>query len=152
MHIYCIENVPDICDGFVQRNKEVHNRNTKQSNDFHLRFARFDARKFSLRFHGATIWNGFFFAIYLNVFKQMIRKHLNDLNVHAFVTHFKKMSLIIGRLYYHFRLRYIICQKLVLVVQLLISHYRFGTLAAFMATAPATVSFGGEKIICHLRS
>ena len=54
------------------------------------------------------------------------------------------MTLIIGWLYYHFQ-RNIIRKKLVLVVQLLSSHYRFGTLAAFMVTTPATrVSFGGD--------
>ena len=29
------------------------------------------------------------------------------------------------------------CKKLVLEMQLLLSHYRFGTLAAFMVTTPA---------------
>ena len=41
--------------------------------------------------------------------------------------------------------RRILCRKLVFVVQLLLSHCRFGTLAAFMVTTPATrVSFGGD--------
>ena len=113
-----------------------------------MRFARLDVRKFSLRIHGVTIWNDIPLYIKkassLNVFKQMLRKHLIDMNVHGFVTQFQKMSLIIGWLYYHFQ-RNIICKKLVLVVQPLLSHYRFGTLAAFMVTTPATrASFGGD--------
>ena len=54
---YCNDNMPDIFNGFFQRNSERHIRNTRQSNDFHVRFARLDVRKFSLRIHGATIWN-----------------------------------------------------------------------------------------------
>ena len=145
---YSNDNVPDIFDGFFQRKSELHNRNTRQSNDLHVRFAGLEIRKFSLRIHGATIWNDtplyIKHAISLNVFKQMLRKHLSDKNVHGFVTHFQLMSLIIGWIYYHFQ-RNIICRKLVFVVQLLLSHCRFGTLAAFMVTTPATrVSFGGD--------
>ena len=57
MYNYCNDNMPDIFNGFFQRNSERHNRNTRQSNDFHVRFARLDVRTFSLRIHGATIWN-----------------------------------------------------------------------------------------------
>ena len=54
------------------------------------------------------------------------------------------MLLIIGWLYHHFQ-RNIICKKLVSVLQLLLSHYRFGTLVVFMVTTPAPrVSFGGD--------
>ena len=74
-------------------NSERHNRNTKQSNDFHVRFAWLDVRKFSIRIHGATIWNDIPLCIKnassLNVFKQMLRKHLIDMNVHEFVTQFQ---------------------------------------------------------------
>ena len=90
MYNYCNDNMPDIFNGFFQRNSERHNRNTRQSNDFHVRFARFDVRKFSLKIHGATIWNDI--PLYIknassvNVFKQMLRKRLIDMNVHGFVT------------------------------------------------------------------
>ena len=93
MYNYCNDNMPDIFNGFFQRNSERHNRNTRQSNDFHVRFARLDVRKFSLRIHGATIWNDIPLYIKnassLNVFKQMLRKHLIDMNVHGFVTQFQ---------------------------------------------------------------
>ena len=45
----------DMFNGFFQRNSELHNRNARQSDDFHVRFARLDVRDFSLRIHGATI-------------------------------------------------------------------------------------------------
>ena len=49
--------------------------------------------KLSLRIHGATIWNDIPLylkhASSLNVFKQMLRKHLIDMNVHGFVTQFQ---------------------------------------------------------------
>ena len=91
MYNYCNDNVPDIFDGFFQRNSELHNRNTRQSSDLH--FARLDIRKFSLRIHGATIWNDIPLYIKhassLNVFKQMLRKHLTEKNVHGFLTQFQ---------------------------------------------------------------
>ena len=100
MYNYCNDNLPDIFNGFFQRNSERHNRNTRQSNDFHVRFARLDVRKLSLWIHGATIWNDIPLYIKnassLNVFKQMLRKHLIEMNVHGFVTQFQWMSLIIG--------------------------------------------------------
>ena len=89
MYNYCNDNVPDIFDGFFQRNSELHSRNTRQSNDFHVRFARLYVRKFSLRIHGVTIWNDIPLyikhACSLNVFKQMPRKHLINMNVHMWV-------------------------------------------------------------------
>ena len=92
MYNYCNDNVPDISSGFFQRNRELHDRNTRQSNDFHVRFARLDVRNFSLRIHGATIWNDIPLYIKhassLNAFKQMLRKHLIYMNVHGIVTQF----------------------------------------------------------------
>ena len=55
MYKYCNNGVPDILNDFFQKNSELHNRNTRQSNDLHVRFARLDVRKFSLKIHGATI-------------------------------------------------------------------------------------------------
>ena len=54
---YCNDNVPDIFNGFCQRNWELHNRNTRQLNDFHVRFAKLRVTKFSLNIHGATTWD-----------------------------------------------------------------------------------------------
>ena len=92
MYTYCNDNVPDIFSGFFQRNRELHDRNTRQSNDFHVRFARLYVRKFSLRIHGATIWSDIPLYIKhassLNIFKQMLRKHLIYMNVHGIVTQF----------------------------------------------------------------
>ena len=74
MYKYCNKGAPDIFNDFFQRNNELHNRNTRQSNDLHVRFARLDVRKFRLKIHGATIWNEILMYITLassvNVFKQ----------------------------------------------------------------------------------
>ena len=87
MYKYCNNGVPDIFNDFFQRNCELHNRNTRQSNDLHVRLARLDVRKCSLKIHGATIWNEIPMYIKLassvNVFKQMLRKHLIDMNMHG---------------------------------------------------------------------
>ena len=80
MYKYCNDDVPDIFNDFFQRNSELHNRNTRQSNDLHVRFARLDVRKFSFKIHGATTWNEIPMYIKLassvDVFKQVLRKHL----------------------------------------------------------------------------
>ena len=90
MYKYCNNGLPDIFNDFFQRNSEIHNINTRQSNDLHVPFARLDVRKFSLKIHGATIWNDIPMCIKLassvNVFKQMLRKYLNDMNMHGAVT------------------------------------------------------------------
>ena len=93
MYKYCNDDVPDIFNNFFQRNSELHNRITRQSNDLHVRFARLDVRKFSLKIHGATTWNEIpmyiKFASSVDVFKQMLRKHLIDMNMHGAVTQFQ---------------------------------------------------------------
>ena len=93
MYKYCNDDVPDIFNDFFQRNSELLNRNTRQSNDFHVRFARLDVRKFSLKIHGATTWNEISMYIKhvssVDVFKQMLRKHLIDMNIHGVVTQFQ---------------------------------------------------------------
>ena len=52
MYNYCHDHLPNLFDGFFQRINEVHDRNTRQSNELHVKFARTDVRKFSLRIHG----------------------------------------------------------------------------------------------------
>ena len=93
MYKYCNDDVPDIFNDFFQRNSELHNRITRQSNDLHVWFARLDVRKFSLKIHGATTWNEIpmyiKFASSVVVFKQMLRKHLIDMNMHRAVTQFQ---------------------------------------------------------------
>ena len=90
LYNYCNDNVLDILDGFFGRNSGFHNTNTRQSDDFHIQFARLDVSKCSLRIHWATIWNDVHLYIKparsLTVSKQMPRKLLIDMNVHAFVT------------------------------------------------------------------
>ena len=84
MYNYCHDHLPNLFDGFFQRINEVHDRNTRQSNELHVKFARTDVRKFSLRMHGARIWNDIPMhikhATSVNVFKQMLKKHLIDTN------------------------------------------------------------------------
>ena len=93
MYKYCNDDVPDIFNDFFQGNSELHNRITRQSNDLHVQFARLDVRKFSLKIHGATTWNEIPMYIKLassvDVFKQMLRKHLIDMNMHGAVTQFQ---------------------------------------------------------------
>ena len=87
MYNYCQDHLPNLFDGFFQRINEVHDRNTRQSNELHVKFARTDVRKFSLRIHGARIWNDISMyikhATSVNVFKQMLKKHLINTNLHA---------------------------------------------------------------------
>ena len=93
MYKYCNGDIPDIFNDFFQRNSELHNRNTRQSNDLHVRFARLDVRKFSLKIHGAKTWNEIPMYIKLassvDVLKQMLRKHLIDMNMPGAVTQFQ---------------------------------------------------------------
>ena len=92
MYNYCHDHLPNLFDGFFQGINEVHDRNTRQSNELHVKFARTDVRKFSLRIHGARIWNDIPMyikhATSVNVFKQMLKKHLIDTNLQGIVTQF----------------------------------------------------------------
>ena len=93
MYKYCNDDVPDVFNDFFQKNSALHNRNTRQSNDLHVRFARLDVRTFSLKIHAATTWNEIPMYIKLassvNVFKQMLRKHLIDMNMYGAVVLFQ---------------------------------------------------------------
>ena len=92
MYNYCQDHLPNLFHGFIQRINEVHDRNTRQSNELHVKFARTDVRKFSLRIHGARIWNDIPMyikhATSVNVFKQMLKKHLINTNLQGIVTQF----------------------------------------------------------------
>ena len=92
MYNYCHDHLPNLFDGFFQRINEVHDRNTRQSNELYVKFARTDFRKFSLKIHGARIWNDIPMyikhATSVNVFKQMLKKHLINTNLQGIVTQF----------------------------------------------------------------
>ena len=99
MYNYGHDHLPNLFDGFFQRTNEVHDRNTRQSNELHVKFARTDVRKFSLRIHGARIWNNIPMhikhATSVNVFKQMLKKHLINTNLQGIVTQFWEICLLI---------------------------------------------------------
>ena len=63
-------------DYFV-RNRDVHQCNTRQADDLRLPFGRLDVRKFTIKIHGAQVWNSLpqyiRSATAINVFKMEVK-------------------------------------------------------------------------------
>ena len=56
---YVTQTLPHIFENYFQQNKDVHEINTRQANDFHVTFSRLQVRKFSIKIHGSEVWNSF---------------------------------------------------------------------------------------------
>ena len=46
-----------IFESYFQQNKDVHELNTRQANDFHVPFSRLQVQRFSIKIHGSEVWN-----------------------------------------------------------------------------------------------
>ena len=109
-------------------------------NDVHIRFAWLDVRSCGWGIHRVAVLNDIPLCIkcaicidFVNVFKQMLRKHLIDMNMHKVVAKFNRCVWILGDYIIDQFQRDIICKKLVLVGQLLLYRYLLGKLAALIA-------------------
>ena len=59
MHNYMTQKLRHISENYFQQNKDVHELNTRQANDFHVPFSRLQVRRFSIKIHGTEVWNSF---------------------------------------------------------------------------------------------
>ena len=55
MYNYVTQKLPHIFQNYFQQNKDVHELNTRQANDFHVPFSRLEVRRFSIKIHGSAL-------------------------------------------------------------------------------------------------
>ena len=77
----CIhQEVPEIFLDLFQTNDDVHDYNTRQSQQLHVPYCRLDVRRFSFKVHGAHVWNTIPDHIKnvqtIHTFKQLLRNYL----------------------------------------------------------------------------
>ena len=72
------QKLPHIFKKYFQQNKDVHELNTRQANDFHVPFSRLQVRSFSIKIHRSQVWNSFPTHIKISTsvmdFKKKLRK------------------------------------------------------------------------------
>ena len=92
MYNYVTQKLPQIFENYFQQNKDVHELNTRQADDFHLPFSRLKVRRFSIKIHGSEVWNSFPTYIKKSTsvmdFKKKLRKYLIDRHLLVTVTQF----------------------------------------------------------------
>ena len=92
MYNYVTQKLPQIFENYFQQNKDVHERNTRQADDFHVPFSRLQVRRFSIKIHGSEVWNSFPTYIKKSTsvmdFKKKLRKYLIDRHLLVTVTQF----------------------------------------------------------------
>ena len=90
MYNYVTQKLPRIFENYFQQNKDVHELNTRQANNFHVPFIRLQVRRFSIKIHGSEVWNSF--PIYIKIstyvvdFKKKLCKYLTDKHLLVTVT------------------------------------------------------------------
>ena len=57
MYNYINGILPTTFTEYFERNRNVHQCNTRQADDLQVPFARLNVRKFSIKIHGAQVWN-----------------------------------------------------------------------------------------------
>ena len=84
--------LPSTFSFYFVRNRDVHQCNTRQADDLRVPFGRLDVRKFSIKIHGAQVWNSLpqyiRSASAINDFKKKLRNFLIDKNIHIAVTQY----------------------------------------------------------------
>ena len=92
MNNYVTQKLPHIFANYFQQNKNVHELNTRQANDFHVSFSRLQVRGLSIKIHGSEVWNSFPTYIKKSTsvmdFKTKLRKYLIDRHLLVTGTHF----------------------------------------------------------------
>ena len=86
------QKLPHIFEIYFQQNKDVHELNTRQANDFYVPFSRLQVRRFSIKINGSEVWNSFPTYIKKSTsvmdFKKKLRKYLSDRHLLVTVTQF----------------------------------------------------------------
>ena len=81
----CIhQEVPEIFLNLFQTNEDIHDLNTRQSQELHVPYGSLDVRRFSFKVHGANVWNSIPDHIKnpqnIHIFKQLFRNYLIECN------------------------------------------------------------------------
>ena len=92
MHNYIHGILPTTFSEYFERNRNVHQCNTRQADDLRVPFARLNVRIFSIKIHGAQVWNSLpqyiKSATSINDFKKKLRNFLIDKNIHIAVNQY----------------------------------------------------------------
>ena len=74
------ESVPQLLRNYFTRNNSIHEYSTRGANEIHVPFGRLDIRNFSIRIHGAKVWNSLPSFVKqsrsLELFKNTLRNYL----------------------------------------------------------------------------
>ena len=93
MYNYIHGILPTNFSEYFERNRNVHQCNTRQADDLRVPFARLNVRIFSIKIHGAQVWNSLpqyiKSATSINDFKKKLRNFLIDKNIHIAVTQYQ---------------------------------------------------------------
>ena len=86
------ESVPQFLSNYFTRNNSIHEYNTRGANEIHVPFGRLDIRNFSIRIHGAKVWNSLPSFVKqsrsLELFKNTLRNYLFSSESVVIVTQF----------------------------------------------------------------
>ena len=84
--------LPSTFSDYFVSNRDAHQCNTRQADDLRVPFRRLYVRKFSIKIHGAQVWNSLpqyiRSASAINDFKKKLRNFLIDKNIHIAVTQY----------------------------------------------------------------
>ena len=74
------ESLPDLFDNFFMTNRDFHGRELRDADDLYTPYARLDIRRFTIRIHGAKLWNNLPAQIRnsdsIHIFKRRLRSHI----------------------------------------------------------------------------
>ena len=86
------ESVSSFSSNYFIQNSSIHEYSTRSANKLHIPFGRLDIRNFSIRIHGAKVWNSLPSFVKqsrsLDIFKNTLRKHLFSSECVVTVTQF----------------------------------------------------------------
>ena len=92
MYNYIHGILPTTFSEYFERNRNVHQCNTRQADDLRVPFARLNVRIFSIKIHGAQVWNSLpqyiKSATSINDFKKILRNFLINKNIHIAMTQY----------------------------------------------------------------
>ena len=86
------ESVSSFSSNYFIQNSSIHEYSTRGANELHIPFGRLDIRNFSIRIHGAKVWNSLPSFVKqsrsLDIFKNTLRKYLFSSECVVTVTQF----------------------------------------------------------------
>ena len=84
MHRCIHREVPEIFLDLFEINDDIHDHNTRHSQQLHVPYGKLDVRRFSFKVHGANVWNSIPDHIKnaqnIHIFKQLFRIYLIESN------------------------------------------------------------------------